>query len=316
MTTSTSHWTYYLHQYWFDLQDPRSAHIPLTNVPPYQFVSVILFFILFVTKIGPALMNNREPFRLRRPIICYNIFMVAVNAYYFVQALKRSGYGAKLANFDYGDRSEVNEQMLDDLHIGFFYFLSKFVDWLDTLFFVLRKKYAHISFLHVYHHSMVPLLGYLCLKINPFLPGVYLFVICNSFVHTVMYSYYALSAFGPRIQKYLWWKKYITQLQLGQFGIYCIYTFILFRYQTRYPTVWLYFALSQPPFFFWMFYDFYRRSYTKVPQASPHLQQDKAAASNGPSKNGFPNGSTNKINHNNNHLNGVAAVGNEAKKSK
>ena len=36
----------------------------------------------------------------------------------------------------------------------------------------------------------------------------------NSIVHVVMYSYYALSCLGPRVQKYLWWKKHITHLQL------------------------------------------------------------------------------------------------------
>jgi elongation of very long chain fatty acids protein 4 len=36
----------------------------------------------------------------------------------------------------------------------------------------------------------------------------------NSFVHTIMYAYYGLSALGPWVQKYLWWKKYITQMQL------------------------------------------------------------------------------------------------------
>lgn len=36
----------------------------------------------------------------------------------------------------------------------------------------------------------------------------------NSFVHVVMYSYYALSCLGPSVQKYLWWKKHITHLQL------------------------------------------------------------------------------------------------------
>lgn len=29
-----------------------------------------------------------------------------------------------------------------------------------------------------------------------------------------MYSYYGLSACGPGIQKYLWWKRYITQAQM------------------------------------------------------------------------------------------------------
>ena len=36
----------------------------------------------------------------------------------------------------------------------------------------------------------------------------------NSFVHVVMYLYYTLSACGPRIRKYLYWKKYLTMLQM------------------------------------------------------------------------------------------------------
>jgi hypothetical protein len=36
----------------------------------------------------------------------------------------------------------------------------------------------------------------------------------NSFIHVLMYSYYGLSACGPQIQKYLWWKRYITQAQM------------------------------------------------------------------------------------------------------
>ena len=36
----------------------------------------------------------------------------------------------------------------------------------------------------------------------------------NSAVHVIMYSYYALAALGPAYQKYLWWKKYLTTIQL------------------------------------------------------------------------------------------------------
>lgn len=36
----------------------------------------------------------------------------------------------------------------------------------------------------------------------------------NSCVHVIMYSYYGLSAAGPRFQKFLWWKKYMTAIQL------------------------------------------------------------------------------------------------------
>lgn len=29
-----------------------------------------------------------------------------------------------------------------------------------------------------------------------------------------MYAYYMLAAMGPKVQKYLWWKKYLTVLQM------------------------------------------------------------------------------------------------------
>ena len=36
----------------------------------------------------------------------------------------------------------------------------------------------------------------------------------NSFVHTIMYGYYALSSLGPAVHPYLWWKRHLTTLQL------------------------------------------------------------------------------------------------------
>lgn len=36
----------------------------------------------------------------------------------------------------------------------------------------------------------------------------------NATVHVIMYFYYGLSAAGPRFQKYLWWKKHMTAIQL------------------------------------------------------------------------------------------------------
>merc|ERR1712203_1295675 len=36
------------------------------------------------------------------------------------------------------------------------YFFSKFIDYLDSFFFVLRKKWGHLSTLHVVHHGIMP----------------------------------------------------------------------------------------------------------------------------------------------------------------
>lgn len=43
--------------------------------------------------------------------------------------------------------------------------------------------------------------------------AAYLSGVLNSLIHVIMYSYYALSAV-PALRKYLWWKRYLTQMQL------------------------------------------------------------------------------------------------------
>jgi len=36
----------------------------------------------------------------------------------------------------------------------------------------------------------------------------------NSVVHVIMYFYYMVAAMGPKYQKYIWWKKYMTVIQM------------------------------------------------------------------------------------------------------
>lgn len=114
----------------------------------------------------------------------------------------------------------------------------------------------------------MPVFGYLILKINPVLPSAHLFIVINTFVHCCMYSYYGLAALGPAVQRWLWWKKYITVMQLAQFGIGMLYGLLVACFQTGYPPVWLYFGFTQPPFFFWMFYKFYQQTYTAKQKAA------------------------------------------------
>ena len=87
--------------------------------------------------------------------------------------------------------------------------MSKFTEFLDTFFFVLRKKNHSISVLHVVHHSIMPAATYFGVK---FVAGGHgsFFGLLNTFVHIFMYSYYLLAALGPKYQKFLWWKKYLT----------------------------------------------------------------------------------------------------------
>lgn len=89
------------------------------------------------------------------------------------------------------------------------YLLSKFTEFLDTIFFVLRKKNQNVSLLHVFHHSVMPFSSYFGVKFVPGGHGTF-FGLLNTFVHIIMYSYYLFAGLGPKYQKYLWWKKYLT----------------------------------------------------------------------------------------------------------
>ncbi|KAF7218973.1 elongation of very long chain fatty acids protein 7-like, partial [Nothobranchius furzeri] len=102
------------------------------------------------------------------------------------------------------------------------FFLSKVIELSDTLFFILRKKNSQLTFLHVYHHGTMifncwagvkHVTGQFSPSSAPH-PAAFFVGLVNSFVHIIMYSYYGLAAIGPHMQKYLWWKRYLTSLQL------------------------------------------------------------------------------------------------------
>ncbi|XP_054155275.1 elongation of very long chain fatty acids protein AAEL008004-like [Oppia nitens] len=191
-------------------------------------------------------MANREPYNLKKLIIAYDLFMSLTNLYWFYESFNLIESFRLFLIVDFPTDRSSNYKTRETIALGYLYLLSKFMDWFDSIFFGLRKKFMHLSVLHVYHHMSVPFFGWLNIKMCPFLPGLRLFLLMNSFIHFLMYLYYFLSSFGPRIQKYLWWKRYITQLQIGQFIILGVYAIILMFFQTGYPRIWIVLGVPQP----------------------------------------------------------------------
>lgn len=72
----------------------------------------------------------------------------------------------------------------------------------------------------------MPLLTWLAAKFYPY-PPISMTLVLNSFVHILMYIYYYMAAI-PAYKNYLWWKKYITIVQLVQFFIILTQTLIMF----------------------------------------------------------------------------------------
>ncbi|CAG2171714.1 unnamed protein product, partial [Oppiella nova] len=250
-------------QFWNREGDPRVRDFMLFTGGPTPMLLVMLAYLLIVKLIGPAVMNYRRPYELRNVMLVYNILMVAVNAYFLYEFMIVINFGTRLLELNAPDHNDWSPYTLSSIRVVYLYYLTKFVDLLDTIFFVMRKKYSQITVLHLYHHFSVPVLGWIVMKVEPLVPAILLFCILNTTVHVIMYSYYALAAFGPNIQKYLWWKRYITQIQLIQFVILLVYCSLTLPFYRGYRPVYLWLGGSQPPIFLVLFLNFYFRSYNK-----------------------------------------------------
>src|SRR2546421_4018233 len=122
----------------------------ISDIRPTLIICAL--FVIGTKFIGPHLMSRRPPFKIKPILITYNFTMVAVNAYIFGQYLKWwIGYlpSWRCVPFD----RTVNKTSMEVNRIGYYYFITKYIDLLDTVFFVITKKFNHITFLHIIHHT-------------------------------------------------------------------------------------------------------------------------------------------------------------------
>ena len=122
------------------------------------------------------------------------------------------------------------------------YYASKLLEMFDTVFFILRKKNNQLTFLHVYHHSTMFGLWWIGVKYvaggSSFLGAMF-----NCYVHVLMYTYYFLSACGPAVRRWLWWKKYLTLVQMAQFVFALIMGLNAIRVGCDFP-LWMQYAAN------------------------------------------------------------------------
>ena len=68
---------------------------------------------------------------------------------------------------------------------------------------------------------------------------------------------------GPEYKRYIWWKKYLTTLQLVQFVVIFFHGLAPLMVQTcAFPTIYSYLLMGEALLFFALFSQFYKKSYT------------------------------------------------------
>lgn len=204
---------FHFHQifYLISCTDPRVKNFPLMNSPIW-ILGILIVYWIFITLLGPKIMSKRKPMDLKYTIMIYNFLHILVSSYICYDALwplNHPNYKWYCEEMDYSD----NPRAVRLLKAIYFYTLMKLVELSDTVFFVLRKKFNQVTVLHIYHHSVMAFTSWATTLY--FGGGMWFFgVSLNSFVHVIMYGYYLLASFGPGVQKYLWWKKYLTLIQI------------------------------------------------------------------------------------------------------
>lgn len=198
-------------EYYPDVQDRNSVYYQLWR-PETCIASIVLY--LATIKILNVVMREREAFQLKGAMKLYNLAQVLLCGYmcYGLWANPMTNFFRLDTKFD-----RATEYFL------FVHFLSKWLDYIDTIFMSLRKKNEQISVLHVFHHASIPMIWSFLLYTQDAFGTTGLGAFANSFIHVLMYSHYLVTSFGIENP----FKKQITRLQMAQFSILIMHSMVV-----------------------------------------------------------------------------------------
>lgn len=143
-------------------------------------------------------------------------------------------------------------------NILFYFYISKYIEYMDTFLIYLKGKKP--IFLQLYHHSGAVISWHLAYTYK--LDCFWIPTLLNSFVHTIMYTYYTLSLFKIEFIRSI--KKYITLLQISQL-FFLFSAFILYK-NIETERNWNLMLLCGVANIIQigLFIDFYKKNYNKI----------------------------------------------------
>jgi len=207
------------------------------GVTPISTLKVSLTFIITYYAVifgGREVMKNYKPAKLQLLFQFHNFFLSVFSGALLVLFIEqllptvwRNGVFFGICHRDGGWTQPL-------LVLYYLNYITKYVELLDTVFLFLKKK--PLTFLHCYHHGATALLCYTQLVGSTAVSWVPISL--NLTVHVVMYWYYFQSARGVQV----WWKQWITRLQIAQFVIdlgfvyFAAYTYFTSTYFPTMPT--------------------------------------------------------------------------------
>ncbi|CAD6187735.1 unnamed protein product [Caenorhabditis auriculariae] len=190
------------------VEDPRGWTVNVFQRYWHHSITISVVYFIIIKAIQKA-MENRKPFVLKTPLVLWNgalaIFSICGCVRFsedIIRALYVDGLYKSLCYSCHPNDVAAFWSLL--------FAISKIVELGDTLFIVLRKK--PLIFLHYYHHAAV--LIYTVHSGAEHTAAGRAFISMNYLAHSCMYSYYAISAAGYRMPK--WVSMAVTTIQTTQ----------------------------------------------------------------------------------------------------
>ena len=150
-------------------------HMKGEYTTPLPILVSIGIYLLVVLHYLPKYMENRKPYDLKRVMKYYNLTNMFANAMLFSGGLYFMNWGYDCWFCQQG----IMPKWLAIRSAELFGFLKIF-DFLDTIFFILRKKDNQVTALHVIHHCIMPFTVYCGLKFDG-TPSAGFTLLVNSF---------------------------------------------------------------------------------------------------------------------------------------
>jgi elongation of very long chain fatty acids protein 4 len=176
---------------------------------------IFFSFLYFITiYFGLKYMKDRKPFQIKPYIFTYNLYQCVLNIWTVAEVIREIYTNPWFNKTPWGNTPQPT---IGGFRIGllvWIHYNNKYVELLDTLWMVLRKKNKQVSFLHCYHHILLIWSWFVAVRIEAG-GDCYFGATVNSFIHVIMYGYYTLALVGIPCP----WKKWITTCQMIQFVV-------------------------------------------------------------------------------------------------
>ena len=248
-----------------DYTKGTNAGLPLMAFHEAIFIIALYCFIVFF---GYQFMRGRQANSVLRPFqYIYNAVQVGACGYLVVQTARVAlalNYQPICNTFDPQAADNEMPQLL------YLFYLTKALDFFDTLFIVFHKKDKQLSFLHVYHHCTIFVVYWI--NANIFYSGdIYYTIVANGSVHFVMYGYYLASMFKSVDQKGKGTglvfaltqavRPWITSMQLLQFVTMMAQASYMLWFSCGSPMFWTKIYFGYIVSLFGLFMHFFRQNY-------------------------------------------------------